>query len=71
MLFRLHTHFCVNTPFPFPKALRKQFRKSVELNAERGLWDACTWGPSTVSGVEFLREDSGGTLAGEETLPSL
>lgn len=27
MLFRLHTHICVNNTFPFSKSLRKQVRK--------------------------------------------
>lgn len=38
MLFRLHTHFCVNSSFPFSKSLRKQVRKSVELRTSGGLW---------------------------------
>lgn len=34
MIFRLHTHFCVNNSFPFSMSLRKQVRKSVKLKIE-------------------------------------
>ena len=52
MLFRLHTHFCVNSSFPFSKSLRKQVRMSVELKTEwRALGDP--------AGVEFLQKIGG------------
>lgn len=46
MLFKLHTHFCVNNSFSSSKSLRKQVRKSADVWAESRALGSLRWDPA-------------------------
>lgn len=56
MLFRLHTHLCVNNSFSFSKSLRKQVRKSVESKTEWRALGSPHYDPASHQEPQFLPE---------------
>lgn len=56
MLFRLHTHLCVNNSFSLSKSLRKQVRKSVESKTECRALGSPHYDPDSQQEPQFLPE---------------